>query len=146
MKQEIDFYKKCLREVLFFEEDFTIEFKGVDIVCKNIIGPVVYYQKNAYKFLYDEDGKLKKRLISRPNPKKDKFNPAKVSHIYKDKRGHLWKKSKRDFEVTSTLNFKPYGRIETNLCPHINSANHTCNFCKLAWAAVKKKKTLIRKV
>jgi len=141
MKQEINFYKKCLGEVLFFEEDFTIEFKGVGIKCTNIIGPVIPYQKNAYHFLYDEQEKLKKRLISRPNPKKDKFNPAKAG-IFKDKRGHLWKKSKRVFEVTSTLNFKPYGRIETAFCPHINSASHTCNFCKLAWSAVKKKKTV----
>ncbi|MAD23074.1 MAG: hypothetical protein CMO44_02735 [Verrucomicrobiales bacterium] len=144
MKQELQFYKKCLGEVLFFQEKFSVAFEGKTYHLTNVIGPVVSYQKNAYKFLYEEDGKVKKRLIFRHNRKRDKYQPANTRDIdFKDKRGHRWEKSERDFDFADTLNFKPHGRIvETPdvICPHINSSNHTCEFCKLVWGVVKKKK------
>lgn len=148
MKQELLFYKKCFGEPLFFEEEFKIEFEGKHITCKNIIGPVVSYQKNAYQLLYEEKGKIKKRLISRSNPKLAKFQPNNTkTNLFKDKRGHVWKKSKRAFNFTDSLNFKPYGRIETleGICTHINSVNHTCEFCKVVWDKVKKKKRCVEK-
>ena len=69
------------------------------------------------------------------------------TNLFKDKRGHVWKKSKRAFNFTDSLNFKPYGRIETleGICPHINSGNHTCEFCKFVWSVVKKKKRCVEK-
>lgn len=148
MKQELLFYKKCFGELLFFEEEFQIVFEGKDIVCKNIIGPVASYQKNAYQFLYEEKGKLKKKLISRPNRKLAKYQPNNTkTNLFKDKRGHVWTKSNRAFNFTDSLNFKPYGRIETleGICPHINSGNHTCEFCEFVWSVVKKKKRCVEK-
>ena len=137
MKQEIAFLKKCLGEVLFFEETFTVTFEGKDHECKNIIGPVVSYQKNAYKFLYeDKNGKLKKKVIAR---KPNKLNSHRIP-VFRDKRGHVWKKSPRQFCFSDTLNFKPYGRIDTDVCAHINSIGHHCDFCKCAWGIVKKNK------
>ena len=148
MKQELLFYKKCFGELLFFEEEFQIEFEGKHITCKNIIGPVASYQKNAYQFLYEEKGKLKKKLISRTNRKLAKYKPNNTkTNLFKDKRGHVWTKSNRAFNFTDSFNFKPYGRIETlkEICPHINSGNHTCEFCKFVWSVVKKKKRCVEK-
>jgi len=137
MKQEIAFLKKCLGEVLFFEESFTVTFDGKDYECKNIIGPVVSYQKNAYKFLYeDKAGKVKKKVIAR---KPSRVNSHKTL-CFTDKRGHAWQKSRRQFSFSDPLNFKPFGRIETDACAHINSLGHRCEFCDCAWSIVKKSK------
>jgi hypothetical protein len=131
LESELQFYKKCFGNFCFFEEDFKVKHKDLNIHCKNIIGPVTRYQKNAYKFIYeDKGGEIKNREIRRDKEKK----------ILLDKRKHPWKKSNETFNHIDPLNFKEYGTIQNKRCSYINSKNHKCEFCEAAWKVVKKKR------
>ena len=141
LNQELGCYKKIvegLGKLWFMEEEFQIKFKGETIDCKNIIGPVKYYQKNARQFMYEKDGELKIREL-RYKPYKLKPIPGK--RVYVDRRQHKWTKCRQPFIYNESVNFKQYGIIKTDFCKHINKEGHSknCEFCDLAWKYVKRK-------
>ena len=147
LKQELTCYKKIAEgfgKLWFMEEDFQINFKGQTINCKNIIGPVKYYQKNARQFMYEKDGVFKIREVRyKPN----KLKPIPGKRVYVDRRQHKWTKCRQPFIHNDSVNFKQYGIIQTTFCKHINTKGHSCEFCDLAWKFVKKslKKSIVKK-
>ena len=135
LKRELGFYKKCFGELCFFERESNVSFNGKTVVCKNIIGPVSAYQKNAYKFLYEEQGKIKRKEIRRESNKR-----KRQTDIFLDKGKREWRKSRHLFNCNEPLNFKEHGIIQNSYCKHINSKGHNCKFCEVAWQVVKAKK------
>ncbi len=149
LKLELDCYKKIvegLGELCYMEEEFQVHYKGKLVDCKNIIGPVKYYQKNACQFMYENNGELKIReLRHKPN----KVKPSFGRPVYFDRRDHKWTKSRQPFIYNEPFNFKRYGIIQTTYCKHINTQGHRCEFCDLArryvQKSVKKNKSKIKK-
>ena len=138
LKLELDCYKKIVEgfgKLWFMEEDFQINYKGETIDCKNIIGPVKYYQKNARQFMYEKNGEFKIREL-RYKPNKLKPIPGKC--VYVDRRQHKYTKCRQPFIYSESVNFKQYGIIQTTYCKHINTQGQShCEFCNRAWKFVK---------
>ena len=116
LKRELSFYKKCFGELCFFERESNVSFDGKTVACKNIIGPVSEYQQNAYKFLYEENGNIKRKELRRESNKR-----KRQTDIFLDKRKRGWRKSQHFFNYNDPLNFKEHGIIENAYCKHINS-------------------------
>jgi len=122
------------------KETYKIEFEDEILEFENIIAPVIFYQKNAYKFIYEKkDGQLARRVISTKDNKLDPFNRK---NAFSDRRKHIWELINNMDNIDNDVYFKQYGKIipiSDNICKHVNT-NHICDKCKFIWYNVVSKK------
>ena len=136
---ELDIFQRCFGKVCSMKETYKVKFENEILEFENIIAPVIFYQKNAYKFMYEKkDGKLARRVIATKDNKLDPFHRKKA---FSDKRNHTWMLQSID-GIDNDIYFKQYGKIipiSDNICKHVNK-NHACDKCKFIWGKVTFKK------